>query len=371
MGPRGLRRASSLSSAAIERIGGRRWAWAIPTVLPVTDAEAAGLAAGGARLALCSGGEVFGVLEVDGGAYRLGQGRLHQGRSIGTERTDHPGARLWTADARTKLVGGTIHPRARRATTRPFAGQCHGPDSQTRSHDRWSRGCEQSIAFQTRNPLHRAHEYALVYGAEVILRDSGKKTGVVLNPLVGQLKGDDVPARDPHGHLRGARVEPASSSARATRTSTSGPSKGQDLDDQLEPRRPGHAHVLRRPARGRSCTPSTARTWASPTSSSAASTPTRPSTTRTAIWGDFDAQDGLRRARAASLAIKTVNVGFAAYFEELGRVGLMEANKDKTSVFISGTKVREQLVSGENPDPRIMRETTAAILVDFYKTKGE
>ena len=70
-------------------------------------------------------------------------------------------------------------------------------------------------------------------------------------------------------------------------------------------------------------------------------------------------------------AIKTVNVGFAAYFEELGRVGLMEANKDKTSVFISGTKVREQLVSGENPVPRIMRETTAAILVDFYKTKGE
>ena len=51
------------------------------------------------------------------------------------------------------------------------------------------KGYEQTIAFQTRNPLHRAHEYALVYGAEVILRDTGKKTGVILNPLVGQLKG--------------------------------------------------------------------------------------------------------------------------------------------------------------------------------------
>jgi len=72
----------------------------------------------------------------------------------------------------------------------------------------------------------------------------------------------------------------------------------------------------------------------------------------------------------AALSIKTVNVGFAAYFEEIGRVGLMESNKENTSVFISGTKVRSQLVAGENPDPRIMRETTAKILVDFYKTKA-
>ena len=56
------------------------------------------------------------------------------------------------------------------------------------------KGWEQSVAFQTRNPLHRAHEYALVNGAEAILRETGRKTGVVLNPLVGQLKGDDVPA---------------------------------------------------------------------------------------------------------------------------------------------------------------------------------
>ena len=47
----------------------------------------------------------------------------------------------------------------------------------------------------------------------------------------------------------------------------------------------------------------------------------------------------------------------------------MEENEGNTSVFISGTKVREQLVGGEFPDPRIMRESTAKILVDYYKTK--
>ena len=87
-----------------------------------------------------------------------------------------------------------------------------------------------------------------------------------------------------------------------------------------------------------------------------------------AIWGDFDAQTVFDELGGA-LSIKTVNVGFAAYFEEIGRVGLMEANKENTSVFISGTKVREQLVSGENPDPRIMRESTAKILVDYYASK--
>ena len=90
---------------------------------------------------------------------------------------------------------------------------------------------------------------------------------------------------------------------------------------------------------------------------------------KSAIWGDFDAQTVFNEL-GGELNIKTVNVGFAAYFEEIGRVGLMEENKENTSVFISGTKVREQLVGGENPDPRIMRESTAKILVDYYKSQG-
>ena len=78
------------------------------------------------------------------------------------------------------------------------------------------RKWERALAFQTRNPLHRAHEYALVAGAERLTRE-GYFTGVVLNPLVGELKGDDVPAAIAHALLpRAAR--PASCSARATRT---------------------------------------------------------------------------------------------------------------------------------------------------------
>ncbi len=54
-------------------------------------------------------------------------------------------------------------------------------------------GWEAVVAFQTRNPLHRAHEYALVYGLEYLLKQ-GKNAGAVLNPLIGETKGDDVNA---------------------------------------------------------------------------------------------------------------------------------------------------------------------------------
>ncbi|MEM6675578.1 MAG: sulfate adenylyltransferase [Planctomycetota bacterium] len=351
---------SVLGAKAIER-GGKKWAWTIPIILPVTDAEA-GACADGAKVALAFEGEVFGVLEVDGGAFDWDKAAFIEA-VYGTDRTDHPGAQLWTSDERTKVVGGriTLVPET---DARPFASRVMGP-SQTRKLIE-ERGWEQSIAFQTRNPLHRAHEYALVYGAEVILRDTGKKTGVVLNPLVGQLKGDDVPAStrmDTYEALVTNRLL-----GDGDKDEELWSSNGQDLNDQLELigldmrmyyGGPSEAvmHAIYRQNLGFTHF-IIGRKHAD-----------APYFDKSAIWGDFDAQEIFDKL-GGDLAIQTVNVGFAAYFEELGRVGLMEANKDKTSVFISGTKVREQLVGGEFPDPRIMRETTAKILVDYYKAKN-
>lgn len=350
---------SVLASKSITR-NGSAWAWTIPIILPVTDTEA-GACTDGAKIALQSGGKTFGVLTVDGGAFDWDKAAFIKA-VYGTERTDHPGARLWTGDERTKIVGGTITLVAE-TDDRPFAKRVMGP-TQTRALVE-EKGWEQSIAFQTRNPLHRAHEYALVYGAEVILRETGKKTGVILNPLVGQLKGDDVPAS--------TRMETYEALV-ANRGLGEGDkdeelwnSKGQDLNDQLELigldmrmyyGGPSEAvmHAIYRQNLGFTHF-IIGRKHAD-----------APFDDKEAIWGDFDAQEIFENLGGA-LAIKTVNVGFAAYFEEIGRVGLMEENKENTSVFISGTKVRSQLVDGQTPDPRIMRESTAKILVDYYKTK--
>ncbi len=351
---------SVLAKGAIER-NGKAWAWTIPIVLPVTDAEAAACTAGAQISLVDEAGNNFGTLTVsdsfawDKAAFIKAVYR--------TERTDHPGARLWTEDARTQLVGGEIT-LAASSDDRPFAKRVMSP-SQTRSLIA-DQGWEQSIGFQTRNPLHRAHEYALVYGAETILRETGKKTGVVLNPLVGQLKGDDVPAAtrmQTYEALVASRgLGEGDSDAELWKE------KGQDLNDNLQLvgldmrmyyGGPSEAvmHAIYRQNLGFTHF-IIGRKHAD-----------APFDDKSAIWGDFDAQTVFNEL-GGELNIKTVNVGFAAYFEEIGRVGLMEENKENTSVFISGTKVREQLVGGENPDPRIMRESTAKILVDYYKSQG-
>ncbi len=76
----------------------------------------------------------------------------------------------------------------------------------------------------------------------------------------------------------------------------------------------------------------------------------------TAIWGDFDAQEIFGKLNG-DLKIKPLKVGFAAYYESVGRVDLMENHKDEKPVFISGKDVRKTLLEGEQVDPRIMRPT--------------
>lgn len=350
---------STLDSMYIER-DGNKWAWSIPIILPVTDAEAAN-AKVGEQVGLYAGGKLFGVLTITS-AYDWDKARFIQ-KVYGTDRTDHPGAQLWLGDERTKLIGGDIE-LLPFEDTRPFAGRVMGP-AETRALVE-ENGYEQTIAFQTRNPLHRAHEYALVYGAEVILRDTGKKTGVILNPLVGQLKGDDVPAATRmetyEALISGRHLGQGDMDEELWK------SKGQDLNENLHlvgldmrmyyggPRE-AVMHAIYRQNLGFTHF-IIGRKHAD-----------APFADGTAIWGDFDAQEIFNNLEG-DLQIKTVNVGFAAYFEEIGRVGLMEANKDNTSVFISGTKVREILTNGELPDARIMRPSTAEVLVAYYKTKN-
>lgn len=349
---------STLERGAID-CDGKAWAWGIPVVLPVTDAEKGKLEVGD-EVALTFDGKVFGKLTVES-SYAWDKAEFIKG-VYGTERTDHPGARLWLDDERTHLVGGTITV-VPFVDERPFANRVMTPTETRKLIE--EKGWEQSIGFQTRNPLHRAHEYALVYGAETILRETGRKTGVVLNPLVGQLKGDDVPATT-RMQTYEALVE-GRFLGQGDMDEELWKSKGQDLNDQLEligldmrmyyggPREAvmhaiyrqncGFTHFII----GRKHADA-------------------PFDDKTAIWGDFDAQEIFENL-GGELSIQTVNVGFAAFFEELGRVGLVAENKDKTMVGISGTKMREILNNGEMPDERVMRPSTAKILVQYYQSK--
>ncbi|MCA9488356.1 MAG: hypothetical protein KC621_00475, partial [Myxococcales bacterium] len=167
---------------------GKDYAWAIPLALPVTDAEAAALKVGSPAAIYDADGNLVGVVEVNS-VYDWDKDKYVQS-VYGTSRFDHPGGAMAKDDARTKLVGGDLW--AFPPTPNAEYGHLVLSPLQTRALIA-TRGWEAALAFQTRNPLHRAHEYALVYGLEQLTRE-GLYAGAVLNPLVGELKNDDVNA---------------------------------------------------------------------------------------------------------------------------------------------------------------------------------
>ena len=88
------------------------------------------------------------------------------------------------------------------------------------------------------------------------------------------------------------------------------------------------------------------------------------------IWDGLAAQRKFDELKG-ELLIKPVKVGFAAFYEELGRVGLVEecAPKGYHTVSISGRELREKLRAGALPDPRVMRPETARVLIEAMQAK--
>ncbi len=339
---------------------GVAYAWAIPLALPVTEAEAASLKPGMIAALVDSTGAVFGTLAVNS-IFTWNKARYVE-QVYGTSRMDHPGAAIATTDDRGTLVGGDLSVLPARRNTE-YGDLMYSP-ARTRqmiAEKKWTA----ALAFQTRNPLHRAHEYALVYGAEQLTR-AGHYTGVVLNPLVGQLKSDDVDASTrvrTYRMLRDRRLLGEGDSDTSVWDTA-----GYNLNDVFELvcldmkmfyGGPSEAimHSIYRQNHGFSHIV-IGRKHAD-----------APYFDKSAIWGDFDAQEIFDKLPGA-LSTRPVKVGFAAFYESLGRVDLTERHKGEPPYSISGTLMREQLVAGERPDARIIRGEVADVLIEAYRAKG-
>jgi sulfate adenylyltransferase len=346
-----------LAESVIER-GGKRYAWTIPLALPVTDSEASSITAGGsvavrnedgATVAIVDGVEVF---DWDKARY--------VSSVYGTDRMDHPGGRMVESDPRTKLLGGQI--RALPQPVNAEYGEYMLSPRMVRAFIR-DRKWERALAFQTRNPLHRAHEYALVSGVEV-LTSQGHFTGAVLNPLVGELKGDDVPAamrmrcyRELHDKNLLGEGDKDESIWKSAGYDISEIFELIGLDIKMFYGGPKEAvmHGIYRQNYGFSDIVIGRKHADAPFEDGSA------------IWGDFDAHE-IFDDLPGELHISPCKIGFAAYYESLGRVDLTDRHSDEKPFSISGTKVREQLKAGERPDERIMRPETSDILIEAYRS---
>jgi len=155
--------------------------WSIPITLAV-PAEAAADLRVGRRVALCdTSGDPLAVLDVED-VFR--RDKTREARLVyRTEDEAHPGVAALYASGDV-LVGGPVR-AIRLPEHRDFLPYRLTP-RETRAVFR-ERGWRTIVGFQTRNPIHRAHEYLIKVALESV-------DGALIHPLVGDTKEDDIPA---------------------------------------------------------------------------------------------------------------------------------------------------------------------------------
>lgn len=154
--------------------------WTIPVTLSTTD-ELAETLKEGDDIALFADEHILGVLHLEQ-KYRYDKQREAESVYLTTE-TAHPGVAALYEQGEW-LLGGKISLLNR--PQNPGFPEFRLDPSQTRE-EFTKKGWRRVVAFQTRNPIHRAHEYIIKCALETV-------DGLLLHPLVGETKSDDIPA---------------------------------------------------------------------------------------------------------------------------------------------------------------------------------
>jgi sulfate adenylyltransferase len=300
--------------------------WALPVCL------AAVLAPTGDRVALADeSGRTYGVLDVEE-VYEYDKEREAQ-QSFRTTDAAHPGVASMY-DQPDLYVAGRVTVFER--VTPPFPELALDP-ADTRAAF-VERGWKRVVGFQTRNPIHRAHEYLTKVALETV-------DGLLIHPLVGDTKSDDVPS--------------------ATRV--------QCYRVLIDGYYPDERVVL-------SAFPAAMR-YAGP---------------REAIWhaicrknygcshfivgrdhagvgdyyGTYDAQLIFDEFESHELDIEPMFFEHSFWCRRCGSMASAKTcpHDSDQHVFLSGTKVREMLGNGELPPQEFSRPEVAEVLIEAYKT---
>jgi sulfate adenylyltransferase len=157
--------------------------WTIPITFATTREDSAGLKEGEEVVLEDGGGDPRAVLTVEEGFEWDKQVEAMQ--VYGTDDPKHPGVVYMLRHRGEVLLGGSLR-RLKSLELNEFGEFGRSPAEVREAFARL--GWQRVVGFQTRNPVHRAHEYIIKCALE-------SNDGVLLHPLVGETTSEDLPAQ--------------------------------------------------------------------------------------------------------------------------------------------------------------------------------
>jgi len=306
-------------------------AWPLPVTLGVSPEEAASLRIDGEVALADACGHVIAVLTL---RERFERDALCEAQAIyHTTNPAHPGVAALYREGNV-LLGGPVRV-LERSPIPGFERYALDPVETRRLFA--EREWRTVVGFQTRNPIHRAHEYITKVALEMM-------DGLLLHPLVGETKADDIPA---DVRLRCYETLLAS----------------------YYPRRRVHLAVL--PAAMRYAGPREAIFHALIRKNYGCThfIVGRDHAGVDNYYGTYDAQHIFNEFAASDLGITPLFFENAFYSRRIGGMATDKTTSadDDTRVSLSGTRVREILRSGQLLPPEFTRPEVANILIDAFR----